>query len=93
MQTVEITLRNPSGLHARPAANFVKAAKEFTSSIKVENVTRGSAPGNAKSMLNVLACGVAKGHVVRLTIDGADEEAAAKALSEAIASGLGEAVD
>jgi phosphotransferase system HPr (HPr) family protein len=92
MQTIELEIHNPSGLHARPAALFVKTAAGFRSRISLENVTRGTAPGDAKSILRVLASGVASGHLVRLTIDGEDEEAAAMALSDLVASGIGEAV-
>lgn len=93
MQTIELEIRNPSGLHARPAAVFVKTAAAFRSRITVENVTRGGAPGDAKSILTLLAGGVAKGHVIRLAIEGEDEEAAARTLTELVASGIGEAVE
>ena len=93
MQTIELEMRNPSGLHARPAALFVKTAAGFRSRITVQNVTRSTAPGDAKSILTVLAAGVAKGHFIRLWIEGEDEEAAAQALSELVVSGFGEAVE
>jgi phosphotransferase system HPr (HPr) family protein len=93
MQTIELKIRNPSGLHARPAAVFVKTAAGFRSRITVENVTRGGAPGDAKSILTLLSGGVAKGHVIRLAIEGEDEEAAARTLTELVASGIGEAVE
>jgi phosphotransferase system HPr (HPr) family protein len=93
MQTIDLTVRNPSGLHARPAATFVKAASAFKSKITVENITRGTAPGDAKSFLKVITHGAVKGHVIRLTIDGEDEDSAAKTLGDLVASGMGEAVD
>jgi phosphotransferase system HPr (HPr) family protein len=93
MKTIELEIRNPSGLHARPAALFVKTAAGFQSRVALQNVTRGTAPGNAKSILTVLASGVARGHIIRLSIDGEDEETAARALSEAVAAGLGEAIE
>jgi phosphotransferase system HPr (HPr) family protein len=93
MQTIELTLRNPSGLHARPAALFVKTAAGFKSKITVENITRGTAPGDAKSFLKLIGHAVLKGHQIRVTIEGEDEEAAVKALTDAVNTGLGEAVD
>jgi phosphotransferase system HPr (HPr) family protein len=93
MQTIDLTILNPTGLHARPAATFVRAAAGFKSKITVENITRGTAPGDAKSFLKVITHGAAKGHVIRLTIDGEDEEAATKALGDLVSSGMGETVD
>jgi len=93
MQTIELTVRNPSGLHARPLAQFVKAVATFHSKVRVENVTLSKGPSDGRSMLGLLGCGVQKGHVIRLTIEGEDEQAAAAALSDLVASGLGEAVD
>ena len=93
MQTIELTILNASGLHARPAATFVKAAAGFKSKITVENITRGTAPGDAKSFLKVITHGAVKGHVIRLTIDGEDEDAAARTLGDLVSSGMGEAVD
>jgi phosphotransferase system HPr (HPr) family protein len=92
MKTIELEIRNPSGLHARPAAAFVNAAVGFRSRIKLENVTLGTSPRDAKSILSVLASGVAKGHLIRLSIEGEDEDAAALSLGDLVASGLGESV-
>ena len=92
MQTVEITLRNASGLHARPAAVFVQAAARFTSKITVENLDRTTRPVDAKSILMVLTTGVGRGQRVLLTADGPDEAEAIAALEWAIRAGLGEPV-
>jgi phosphotransferase system HPr (HPr) family protein len=90
---VETTLeiRNPSGLHARPLATFVKAAAAFTSDVQVTNLTRD--PGkttSGKSMLGLLSLGVVRGHSIRISAEGADAEAAIASLGELVASGLGE---
>ena len=87
----EMIITNKVGLHARPAANFVKCAAGFKSKITLENLDRGSAPVNAKSILNVLAAGAQKDHHVRLTADGLDEEAAIEALCILITNKCGEA--
>ena len=92
MRTTEQTIRNPSGLHARPAAMFVKTAAGFGSKITLENLDRGSAPADAKSIIAVMSSGVSKGHRVRVTAEGADEDAAIDTLTEFIASGMGEAI-
>jgi phosphotransferase system HPr (HPr) family protein len=92
MQTVELTLRNASGLHARPAALFIQAAAKFASKITVENLDRATRPVDAKSILMVLTIGVGRGQRVRVTADGPDEAEAIAALESAIRAGLGEPV-
>lgn len=91
MRSVELTIKNPSGLHARPASLFSAAAAGFTSRVTVENLTRGKSPVDAKSTLLLLTAGVSSGHQVRLAADGADEEAAIDALTKLVETGLGEA--
>lgn len=93
MESVELEIRNPSGLHARPASVFVKTAAGFRSRVQIENLTRGTAPGDAKSILTMLAAGVQRGHLVRITAEGEDETAAIAALTELVHSGIGEALE
>jgi len=93
MHAAEIEIRNPSGLHARPAAQFVRTAAGFRSKVTVENLDRGTTPCDAKSILAVLGAGIAKGHVVRIAAEGEDEEQAVEALRDLIDGGLGEALD
>ena len=88
--SLELQVRNPSGLHARPAAVFVRAASAFTSDIRVANLTTGGAPVTAKSIIGVLGLGVERGHWIRLEVDGGDEGPAADALRTLVEAGLGE---
>lgn len=90
MRSVELVIHNPSGLHARPATLFTEAAGGFQSTITIENLTRGRPAVDAKSTLLLLTAGVARDHRVRLTADGADEDAAVAQLAQLIESGLGE---
>lgn len=92
MKTAQLTVRNPSGLHARPAALFAETAAGFTALITVENLDRGSRPVDAKSILFVLTTGVQQGHRIQLIADGPDEDAALEALRSVVDSGLGEAI-
>jgi phosphotransferase system HPr (HPr) family protein len=92
MQVAELEVHNKSGLHARPAATFVKMAAGYRSKVSVENVTRGAAGANAKSLLAVLGCGVEMGHTIRVSAEGDDEEAAIAALCALAEDGFGEAV-
>lgn len=76
----EIVVRNEVGLHARPAAQFVKLANTFAADITVENLNSDGAPANAKSILSVLSAGVSQNHRIRLRAEGADAEEAVGAL-------------
>ena len=90
MRTIDKTVLNPSGIHLRPAALFVKAAAGFASKITLENLTLGKAPQDAKSMIGIMTAGSRQGHQVRISAEGPDEDAAVEALAAAIDSGLGE---
>jgi phosphotransferase system HPr (HPr) family protein len=90
---LELDVRNPSGLHARPAAVFVKAACAFASDVRVMNLTTSSPEVPAKSIIGILGLGVEPGHRIRLRIDGVDEGTAAEALRDLVVSGLGEPLD
>jgi phosphotransferase system HPr (HPr) family protein len=91
MQTLEIEIRNPSGIHLRPAGTFVKGAARYRAAITLENLTRAGRAVNAKDALAVLSHGkAARGDLVRITADGDDEDEAIEGLRDLIESGLGE---
>ena len=66
-----------AGLHARPAARFVKEAKVFSSDIVV---VKDGAEVNAKSSLRLMTLGAKHGDRVVIRAEGEDEEEAAEAL-------------
>ena len=70
-----------AGLHARPAAQFVKRAKEFTSEIVV---IKGQREANAKSSLKIMTLGAKKGDEITIRAEGDDAEEAVEALVELI---------
>ena len=70
-------------LHARPAADFVRAAMGFGASIQVG---AGDREADAKSLLSVLALGAKAGTELRLTAAGDDAEAAVAAMRERVAT-------
>ena len=86
MQTIQLKVINPVGLHARPAAEFVRSAAQFKSRISVRNLTRQTATVDAKSILSVLILGVEKDHEVELTAEGEDEAQAIQSLRQLIES-------
>ncbi len=67
----------PDALHARPASLLVRVASAFVATI---SVVRGERRANAKSILEVLALGAAKGDSVDLLIEGDDADAATAAV-------------
>ena len=77
------TVRNPSGLHARPAAELVRAAGEHEAAITVNGA-------DAKSLLSILALGAGAGTELEIVATGDGAEAAAAALAALVESGLGE---
>ena len=85
-----LTVKHKVGLHARPAAVFAKTAQSFEADITIENVTRGTAPVNAKSVINLFKSAVSQGHSIPLTVSGSDEEAALAALVELIETNFGD---
>lgn len=94
MREVELQVRNPSGLHARPAATFVKTAARFSADVRVVNLDRDASRAvNAKSIIAILGIGVSAGHRIHLVADGADAERAISTLTRLIEDGLGEAAD
>lgn len=81
MKEQEVTIVPEEGLHARPAAEFVKAAKEYNSQIKV---IKGETEANAKSSLNLMSLGATKGDKLVIRAEGEDEEAAVERLAALI---------
>ena len=91
MRSIELEVRNSAGLHARPAALFVRTAAGFRSKLRVRNVLRQSPHVDAKSILGVLGLGVGHGGRIELIADGDDESQALESLRQLVESGLGEA--
>ena len=69
MITEEIVITNPAGLHARPAAEIVEAAKTSAAEVLIH---KGEKAANAKSIMSVLALGANTGDTVKLTVEGED---------------------
>ncbi len=85
-------LAMPHGLHARPAANLARLAKDFSAEIWVENLDGDSPAVSALSVTKLISLGGLLGHRLQLTANGEDAEAALTQLSDAIAGGLGDSV-
>ncbi|MDY2787957.1 MAG: HPr family phosphocarrier protein [Atopobium sp.] len=90
MVSKQTTIKNATGLHARPASAFVMEAKKYQSNITIADVDKGTAPANAKSIMMILAAGLGTGVTVEIACDGPDEQEACDALIALIDSGFGE---
>ena len=82
-----VSIKNASGLHARPAGMFVKKAAEFKSTVEVN--AKGKTV-NAKSIMGIMSLGLAQGDELTIVANGEDQEAAVNALVELIEGGFGE---
>ena len=82
-----LVVPNPQGLHARPAAALANIAKRFKSNLQI---VRGEEFANCKSIVALMSLQVLHNEVVRFRASGEDAQEAIEALSEALASGLGE---
>lgn len=83
----KIEIKNPSGLHARPIAVLVNAAKQFTADVELHCNDKSA---NAKSLTAVMGLDVKKGDLVYLTANGTDAQQVMKKLIPLIETGLGE---
>lgn len=86
----ETTVINPSGLHARPAATFVKAASRFDADVQIAEVGGETPPVSARSLLALMALGVRQGTRVRVTASGPQAQDALNELRALIDEGFGE---
>jgi phosphocarrier protein HPr len=78
-------IKNRLGLHARPAATFVKKADEFNSSIWIE---RDGTEVNGKSIMGLLMLACPLGSKIKIKVDGTDEQKAIEALGQLIEEGF-----
>lgn len=86
-ESIDLVLPLKAGLHARPATMFSEIAARFSSEIQV---TFGEKSASGKSMASLLKLGIPPQGAFRLSAAGPDAAAALKALSEAVAEGLGD---
>lgn len=84
----EVVLINPTGLHARPAAQFVHAAEQFeTTRIWVR---KGDRQVDGRSILGILSLGATQGTRIVIGAEGEAEDEAVETLVKLVKSGLGE---
>ncbi|GLV12461.1 phosphocarrier protein HPr [Alicyclobacillus hesperidum] len=85
MKEQSVVVQLESGLHARPASEFVSAAQRFSSHISLQV---GNKTVDGKSILGILSLAIAKGTQVLVKADGQDEEEAVRTLTAILTSTL-----
>jgi phosphoenolpyruvate-protein phosphotransferase/dihydroxyacetone kinase phosphotransfer subunit len=80
--TLRLEIRNPLGLHARPAARFVQTAAGFDANVEVINLTTGGGPAGGRSLNGLATLGIGQGHEILVSADGPQAAAALDALAE-----------
>jgi phosphocarrier protein HPr len=78
MITADYIITAAQGLHARPATNLIKLARNFKSVISIK---KGDKTVRLNSMLNLLSLAIKGGETVSVIIEGEDEAAAAEAMN------------
>ena len=85
--TSEIRIANKYGLHARPAAEFVKVANRFAADVWVR---KDEIEVNGKSILGVMMLAAEPGSTIAIRALGTDSAEAVSALTELVAAKFGE---
>ena len=83
----DATIVNPLGMHARPAAEFVKTASRFKCAVQA---SKDGVSVNGKSILGVMMLVAERGSSMHIKTEGEDAEAAMEALLELVAAGFNE---
>jgi phosphocarrier protein HPr len=89
MVSSKVVVKNPSGLHLRPAGILCKTAIEFRSKVTI-SLSDSDTTANAKSVLGVLGACVKTGDEILITCEGDDEEDALAVILKVVDEGLGE---
>lgn len=76
---VEVVIKNPQGLHARPAAMFVQIASKYNANVALQ---KGEERVNGKSIMGILTLGIEQNSKVVLEADGDDADEVVAELSQ-----------
>ena len=83
----DLTIENRNGLHARPAALFVKTSSKYRSEVWVE---KDGERVNGKSIMGLMMLAAGKGSVLRVSAEGEDAQTVLDALEQLIRTRFGE---
>ena len=77
MQSFTYTIRDPLGIHARPAGMVVQEAQKYSSTI---HISLGEKTANASRLMAVMSLGIKCGQEITVTAEGEDEAAAIESM-------------
>lgn len=83
MFSATITVKNKTGLHARPASQLVALCQKFESDMRIVG---GGADIDPKSIISILSGGIKNGTTIELTASGPDEQNAVQEVAALIES-------
>jgi len=85
MKETTYEIKDPLGIHARPAGLLVKEIQKFSSGV---TISRGADSCDGKKLLALMKLRVKQGETLVIKADGPDEDAAVKAVGEFLAANL-----
>ena len=81
MRSFMYTIKAPVGMHARHAGLLVRQTSQYRSDITISKDDRSA---NGKAILALMGLGIRQGDLIRITIEGEDEDIAAQGLKNYI---------
>ena len=85
MRTFEYIITDTEGIHARPAGELVKVAKQYTSSVLIGKDGKNV---DCKKIFGIMGLGVKKDQAVTFTVEGEDEDRACEAIENFMKANL-----
>jgi phosphotransferase system HPr (HPr) family protein len=85
MKEFSYTLKDPNGVHARPAGELVKMLGTYTSAI---TISRGESSCDGKKLIALMKMRVKCGETITVRVEGTDEAEAAQAAEEFVKANL-----
>ena len=89
-ERITLTVKNPLGIHARPAARFVTTIAGFEADVMIKNISRGTDFVNAKSINSITMIDVRQGDSVLIIASGPDAGKALRELKNLVEEDFGE---
>jgi phosphotransferase system HPr (HPr) family protein len=84
----DVVFHDRYGLHPRAAMRISQAAARFAARVTLEDLTAGSGPVEARSMLTLVGAAIRAGDRIRVTAAGDDGEAAVTAIADLLEAGV-----
>ena len=85
MKTFEYTIKDPIGLHARPAGQLAKLCSQSGCTV---SITKGDKTVKANQLMKLMGMGIKHNDTVKITVEGAREEEVAEAVEEFMTANL-----